>query len=302
MQWPIFDIFFTGPVREHLVRAIDEALEEDGPDLTSNAVFSPSSALRATITAKEGTLVAGLPIARLVLEATASLEAGEWTADCFVKDGDAVAPGTRVCEISGSARVILRAERVILNFLCHMSGIANLTARYVEALGNTGVKLLDTRKTLPGLRYPEKYAVLVGGGHNHRKNLGEILMLKDNHVDASGGITGAVARLRAAYAPCPPIEVECRTLDEVREAVYANVERIMLDNMPTDMMCEALGLIPDQQEVEISGGVSLDSIGRVAEDICRQSSRKPDFISVGRLTHSAPYADFSMRIWKDDTL
>ena len=189
-----------------------------------------------------------------------------------------------------------RAERVILNVVSHLCGIATLTRRYVQALEGTGVRLLDTRKTMPGLRYPDKYAVLCGGGHNHRRNLAEMLMLKDNHIDAAGSITGAVQALRARYNPCPPIEVECRNCDEVREAVACKVERIMLDNMSPDRLPEALELVPSSIETEVSGGVSLDTIRDYAMASPR---RKPDFISVGRITHSAVTADLSMRIAKE---
>lgn len=146
---------------------------------------------------------------------------------------------------------------------------------------------------MPGLRYPDKYAVLCGGGHNHRRNLAEMLMLKDNHIDAAGSMTKAVELLRGRYNPCPPIEVECRNLDEISEAVACRVDRIMLDNMTPDMLPEALEMIPSFIETEISGGVSLDTIRAYATV---STVRKPDFISVGRITHSAVTADLSMRI------
>lgn len=288
-----FDQFFQGPALDFLHRAIRSALDEDGPDLTADAVFSPKAPMRAQIVAKEPTLVAGLPIARLVLEETSRRAPGLWSLTCAARDGDAVSPGTEVCRLEGSVRILLRAERIILNFLTHMSGIANLTQRYVQALEGTGVRLLDTRKTLPGLRYPEKYAVRVGGGCNHRLNLYEMLMLKDNHIDAAGGVRAAVAALAGAYDPMPPVEVECRTLAEVREAVQCKVSRIMLDNMDADLEAASLECIPQGIEVEISGNVTLETIRARA---CPASKRKPDFISVGRLTHSAPSADFSMRI------
>ncbi len=294
MTAPSFDDFFQGEARKHLLRAIDAALLEDGPDLTSNAVFSAGDTLHAVIVAKEETLLAGLPALPLALERAAALEPGEYYAETAAKEGDLLPRGAEVARIRGSARIILRAERVILNFITHLSGIANQTRAYVNALEGTGVQLLDTRKTLPGLRYPEKYAVLVGGGRNHRKNLAELLMLKDNHIDAAGGITDAVARLRAAYSPCPPVEVECRTLAEVAEAAACNVERIMLDNMGPDELPEALALIPAHVEAEISGGVTLESIRSLA---LRYAGREKAYISVGRITHSAPAADFSMRIF-----
>lgn len=297
MRRTAFTDFFSSMAHRHLIRAIKDALQEDGPDLTTNAVFSREDTLSAVIVAKQETLVAGIHILPLVLEETAAMEPGEWTASCKAEDGQLLSPGDVAATMEGSARVLLRAERVMLNFLTHLSGIANLTRLYADALEGTGVKLLDTRKTLPGLRYPEKYAVLVGGGCNHRKNLGEMLMLKDNHIDAAGGIARAVQCLREAYNPTPPIEVECRTLEEVREAVDTNVTRIMLDNMGPKVMQEALTMVPPSIEVEVSGGVTLESIRELA---CVSDVRRPDFISVGRLTHSAPVADFSMRIWKKD--
>ncbi len=289
-----FETFFAGDARRYLLRAIDLALEEDGPDLTSRALFRDEQ-LSAAIVAKEPCVLAGLPVARLVLERTAALEAvpeaatGPWRMTREAAEGARLAVGETVCLLEGPALLLLKAERVILNFICHMSGVATHTARWIAALEGSRTRLLDTRKTLPGLRYPEKYAVLVGGGLNHRKNLAELCMLKDNHIDRAGGLAPAVAALRATYAPCPPIEAECRDLDEVREAVAAAVERIMLDNMDPATMREALAMIPDAIETEISGGVSLErlpALGRLGAD----------FISVGRLTHSAPYADLSMRL------
>lgn len=291
-----FDNFFTGVARKRLLRVIKDSLAEDGPDLTSNAVFSAKDKLQAEVVAKEDTLLAGLPVIPLVLEETAALEPGEWSLEAHAEEGAVVRTGVSIASLFGSARVLLRAERVILNIICHLSGIANLVRAYASPLAGTGARLLDTRKTLPGLRYPEKYAVLVGGGHNHRKSLGDMLMLKDNHIDAAGGVRRAVELLRAAHADIP-IEVECRTLAEVEEAAAAGVSRIMLDNMGHVMMERALELVPKSTEVEISGGVTLENIGTLAR---LGKKRKADYISVGRLTHSAPAADFSMRIASPD--
>lgn len=297
MQRATFDKFFAESAGRHLVRAVRDALTEDGPDLTSRAVFAQDDRMTARVVAKEESVLAGVYIAAMVLEECAALEPGEWYCRRLADDGERVAAGRIVLEIDGSARIILRSERVILNFITHLSGIATLVSRYADALRGTGVRLLDTRKTLPGLRYPEKYAVLMGGGCNHRKNLSEMLMLKDTHIDASGGITRAVERLRETYAEIPPIEVECRTLDEVREAVACKVERVMLDNMlesgEETLMRQALALVPQEIEVEVSGGVTLENIGVIA---ALGGARKPDYISVGRLTHSAPAADYSMRV------
>lgn len=296
----LFTSFFSGEAQSFLQQAIAASLSEDGPDITTLAIFDDLRTISAEITAKEHAVLAGLPIAPLVLEMTEEtmntppLTAWEWKP--LAEEGAAVAPGTVVGELYGPARLILRAERVILNFLTHLSGIATLTAQYVHKLEGTGVTLLDTRKTLPGLRYPEKYAVLVGGGRNHRLNLGELILLKDNHIDAAGSITLAVEKLRAGHLPCPPIEVECRTRAEVEEAVACNVDRIMLDNMDIPTLGEVLPLVPEKIQTEISGGINLKNIREYA---LASTARRADFISVGRITHSAPSADFSMRFSKD---
>lgn len=287
MHTTTFHDFFQGPALEFLERAVRAALDEDGADLTSLAVFGTQSPARAEIVAKQDAVVAGLPIGPLVLDAvTPGAGAGM---RLLAADGRTVRPGQVVAEIHGPASTLLRAERVVLNFLTHLSGIATLTRTYADALRGTRTTLLDTRKTLPGLRHVEKYAVLMGGGKNHRLSLSDMLMLKDNHIDQAGGIAPAVARLRAAYSPCPPIEVECRTLAEVREAAGLGVARIMLDNMAPEALAEALALVPPGIETEVSGGVSLATLAAIAQ-------AGPDFVSVGRLTHSAPAADFSMRI------
>ena len=282
----MFFQFFRDERLDMLHRLVDLALEEDGRDLTSEALFPPASVLHASIVAKEDTLVAGLPLIAVVLERMGCAEAG---ITLLAADGDAVTFGNEVARIHGPAPILLKAERVIMNFICHLSGVANATRRFVQAVEGTGVRVLDTRKTTPGQRYLEKYAVRMGGGHNHRANLEEMLMLKDNHIDQAGSITEAVTRVRAAYAPCPPLEVECRTLADVREAVALAPERIMLDNMPPETAAQALKLIPPQIESEISGNVTLETIGRLAE-------LRPTCISAGALTHSAPVADFSMRL------
>lgn len=277
----------------HLLSILELSLAEDGPDLTTEGVFGPGDRLQAIIVAKEQTIIAGLPVIPLVMDLCAAHpEELSYTWQSLAKEGEEVAKGSIVARISGPARQVLRAERVILNFVSHLCGIANLTRRYAEKLEGTGVRLLDTRKTMPGLRYPDKYAVLCGGGHNHRRNLAEMLMLKDNHIDAAGSITRAVARLRETYSPCPPIEVECRTLDHVREAVAAGADRIMMDNMGAPLLGQALELVPAHIEAEVSGGVTLETIRGIA----LTGPRHPDFISVGRLTHSAVAADFSMTL------
>ncbi|GAB6035548.1 carboxylating nicotinate-nucleotide diphosphorylase [Fundidesulfovibrio butyratiphilus] len=284
-----FTSFFQGPALDFLLRAVDLALDEDGPDLTSGAVFGETDRLLARIVAKQDTLVAGLPMVGVVLERMGVQ--GDCAIEYLAEEGGRIPDGTVAARFAGPAVALLKAERVILNFLCHMSGVANLTATYVQALKGSRTRLLDTRKTLPGMRYPEKYAVLVGGGTNHRRNLSELLMLKDNHIDQAGGVPQAVAALRRAFAgrTMPPLEIECRDLDEVAQAVELAPKRIMLDNMTPQTMTEALRLIPESIETEVSGGVGLERLGEIA-------TLGADFVSVGRVTHSAPYADFSMQL------
>ena len=291
MQQNLFERFFTGPAREFLLRGLDLALAEDGRDLSSLAVFSPDDRARAVIVAKQDAVLAGGPLIELILErcpGTGGREVGLPFAD-----GRLVAPGTVVAEISAPTLALLKAERVILNYITHLSGIASLTRRYVLAMGETQTRLLDTRKTLPGLRYPEKYAVLAGGGVNHRLSLEDMLMFKDTHIDRAGGIAKAVQALRqgsnADTLGIIPLEIECRDPAEVEQAVALRPGRIMLDNMDADGIRKALAVIPHGIETEISGGVTLENIGALAR-------LGADFISVGRITHSAPAADFSMRI------
>jgi nicotinate-nucleotide pyrophosphorylase (carboxylating) len=279
--------FFSSGGQALLARSIDLALDEDGPDPAAQAVFAPDTRLDARIRSKQAGMVVGLPVIGAVFKRLGA----EFAWRPLVREGASVPAMTEVAAVSAPAADLLRAERVILNYISRLSGIANLTARYVRELRGTGVRLLDTRKTTPGLRLPEKYAVQAGGGVNHRKNLAEMLMLKDNHIDAAGSIARAVALLRARYAPCPPIEVECRTLDHVREAVEAGVSRIMMDNMAPGLLEQALALVPRRIETEVSGGVTLENIRRLA-----LIKPRPDFVSVGRLTHSAAAADFSMTL------
>jgi nicotinate-nucleotide pyrophosphorylase (carboxylating) len=282
----MFSLFFDDHRRTLLHRLVDLALEEDGRDLTSEALFPPTSLLHASITAKEETLVAGLPLIDMILERAGYPEP---CVTLLAADGEEVKAGREVARMEGPAPILLKAERVIMNFICHLSGVANMTRRFVRAVEGTGVRVLDTRKTTPGQRYLEKYAVRLGGGHNHRLNLEEMLMLKDNHIDQAGSITAAVGALRKRYAVCPPLEIECRTLSDVREAVSLFPERVMLDNMSLDTAAKALSLIPSHIESEISGNVTLATIRALAE-------LRPTYISTGAITHSAPVADFSMRL------
>lgn len=219
-----------------------------------------------------------------------------YTWQSLAKEGEEVAKGSIVARISGPARQVLRAERVILNFVSHLCGIANLTRRYAEKLEGTASACLIRARPCRACAIPTNTPYCAAGGHNHRRNLAEMLMLKDNHIDAAGSMTKAVELLRGVTPLAPPIEVECRNHDEISEAVACRVDRIMLDNMTPDMLPEALEMIPSSIETEISGGVSLDTIRAYATV---STVRKPDFISVGRITHSAVTADLSMRIAKE---
>lgn len=282
----LFRRFFTGRAREFLLRGIDLALQEDGEDLTSRGLFAAEDEMEADLVAKEDTIVAGLPLLEIITYRfsgkmdVAVLE--------MVAEGGPAQKGECICRLRGSARTILKTERVMVNYIAHLSGIADLTHHFLSRIHGSGTRLLDTRKTLPGLRYPEKYAVRVGGGCNHRLDLAQMLMLKDNHIDRAGGIAPAVARLRDAYSPCPPLVVECRTLGEVEEAVFCGVDRVLLDNMDPETISLALQMIPASVESEISGGVNLDSL----QELARLGA---DYISSGALTDSAPFKDLSLR-------
>ena len=283
-----FNDFFQAEAKMFLLATIRIALSEDGPDLTSMGLFEQEDIATAQIIAKEDTVISGLPLIELILEFAD--QENKCQVHLNVDEGEKISKGTLIAAIQGPAGLLLKAERVILNFISHMSGIATETRKYVDALDHSETILLDTRKTLPGLRYPEKYAVLCGGAKNHRLNLVEMLMLKDNHIDRAGSITSAVEKLRAKYdQECPPIEVECRTQEEVDEAVACKVERIMLDNMTFDEAKAAIATIPDEIETEISGNVTLETIAALAE-------AGPDYISVGRITHSTKCSDMSMQI------
>ena len=283
----LFTAFFSGAARSMLLRAVDLAFDEDGRDLTSEALFAPDATLHASIRVKQNGIIAGLPLIPLLLErcAVSDIPAVVFHA-C---DGEEVHPGRLLAEMHGPTLCLLKAERVLLNFLGRLSGIATMTRIFADNAARRGLTLIDTRKTAPGLRYPDKYAVRIGGGKNHRLNLEQMLMLKDNHIDAAGSITKAVTALRRAYAPCPPIEVECRTEEDVREAVLAGADRIMLDNMDADRMAEAAELVPLSVELELSGGIDIHSLSHL-------HLNRPAFVSAGRITHSAPSLDIHMTI------
>ncbi len=267
---------------------IKTALSEDINyiDSTTDLLINEESRSDAYFMSKADGVVCGIEIAARVFE----MLDPDIEFEILKKDGEKVAKGDIIANISGKTRAMLKAERTALNILQHMSGIATYTNKCVELVKGTNASITDTRKTLPGLRALQKYAVTVGGGRNHRFNLTDAAMLKDNHIDAYGGITAAVTELRKKAGHMLQIEVETRNLDEVREALAVGVNVIMLDNMSPDVMREACGIIAGKAKTEASGNVTLENIREVAET-------GVDIISLGALTHSVKAFDISMK-WK----
>lgn len=270
---------------DEIDRVVENGLREDiaGGDVTTDVLFDAGQMGRGVFRAKQGGVIAGLPIAERVFAQFDSSVRFE----SRVSDGDSAKAGTVIAEASGLVRSLLTGERLALNLLQRMSGIATLSRKYVDAIAGLPVTILDTRKTAPGLRYLDKYAVRCGGATNHRLNLNELAMVKDNHLKAAGGITKAVAKLRAGANI--RIEVECANLDQVREALAAGADIIMLDNMDVATMREAVKLIAKRAQVEASGNISLENVRAVAET-------GVDFISIGKLTHSVAALDISMKL------
>jgi len=264
---------------------IASALAEDihTGDITTTALLSVSKQITGFLKAKEDLVVSGLDVAGRVF---AMLDSSAVFTP-LVKDGERVQSGTVIARMTGDAALLLQGERVALNLLQRMSGVATLTARYVREVAGTKARIVDTRKTTPGLRVLEKYSVRVGGGINHRTGLYDGVLIKENHIVAAGGITEAVRRARAYIPHTLKIEIETENLEEVREAVAAGADIIMLDNMDTGTMRTAVEFIAGRALVEASGGVNLGSVRAIAET-------GVDIISVGALTHSAPSMDISM--------
>jgi nicotinate-nucleotide pyrophosphorylase (carboxylating) len=263
---------------------IKRAFEEDigTGDVTTNTIVPENASLCGRIVAKQDGVVAGLDVAKEVFFALSE----NVTFVAHVQDGSRVSRGTVLADIDGSARALLTGERTALNFLGRMSGIATLTRKFVDAVGSTKAVILDTRKTAPGLRATDKLAVRLGGGQNHRTGLFDMVLIKDNHIDFAGSITAAVERVRASGTKLE-IEVETRSLDNVREALALGVERILLDNMSLEMMREAVGLSAGRAKLEASGNVTLANVLEVA-------GTGVDYISVGALTHSPAVFDASL--------
>jgi nicotinate-nucleotide pyrophosphorylase (carboxylating) len=253
-------------------------------DVTTRATVPAGTRARGLIAAKQDGVLSG------VEPAVAVFRAVDDTVDVqrLAADGDRVSPGTPVLDVSGSAHAILEAERTALNLLQRLSGVATMTARYVDAVAGTGARILDTRKTTPGLRLLEKQAVLHGGGHNHRIGLYDMVLIKDNHIAAAGGITAAIDAARK-HAPDLPLECEVTNLEELKEALEAGAPRVLLDNMSPGELREAVAFVNGRAETEASGGVNLETVREIAQT-------GVTYVSVGALTHSAPSLDLNLTL------
>lgn len=278
-----------------LRRSVAEDVDPDGTwtpgeyppaqnDVTSTATIEEGAQLEGRLVAKEDGVIAGFPLAQALF----ALVDERLELRPNVDDGDAVEAGQTVATMAGPGRALLTAERPALNLLGRLSGIATLTRRYVDAVAHTDAAILDTRKTLPGARRPNKYAVRKGGGTNHRLGLFDMVLVKDNHIDGAGGITAAVRRVREEHGDRYPIEVEVKTIDELDEALAASPDFILLDNMDPPTLRRAVDRTDGRVPLEASGNVTLDTVAAVAET-------GVDRISVGALTHSASTLDLSIR-------
>ncbi len=254
-------------------------------DITTDYLIPEDQENEAKFLAKADGVLCGIEVALRVF----TLIQPDFQYEVFIHDGEEVKKGDIIAKIKGKTRTILKGERTALNLLQHMSGISSMTNRIVKIVEGTNASIADTRKTLPGMRPLQKYAVTVGGGKNHRFNLSDAAMLKDNHIDAGGGITNAVTKLRTKLGHMAKVELEVRTLDELREALSVDVDVIMLDNMDNDTMREAVKIADGKALLEASGGITEETIRDVAET-------GVDIISIGALTHSVKAFDISLKI------
>ncbi len=277
-------------LRFQVMETIARALAEDvgSGDITSESTIPPDLRLKGDLVAKQVGVIAGLEVAALVFAAVDT--AIQFTP--LVNDGDRVTRGTVVARVFGPARSILTAERTALNFLQRMSGIATDTRRFVDAVAGTRAVILDTRKTCPGLRLLDKWAVRLGGAQNHRTGLYDMVLIKDNHIAAAGGITQAVRKARERAPKGILIEVEVKSLQELDEALALGVDRIMLDNMSLDDIREAVRRVQGRVKLEVSGGVTLSTVTKIA-------ATGVDYISVGALTHSPQALDISLELYPE---
>ncbi len=275
------------PPRHEIAIAVARALQEDigTGDVTSRWTLDPELRGRGILVCKAEGVLAGLQVAQETFRQVSTAI----TLTSFKADGDHLVPGEQIATVEGPLAAILTAERTALNFLQRMSGIATATRRYVEAVAGTRATILDTRKTAPGLRLLDKWAVRLGGGKNHRLRLDDMVLIKDNHIAAAGSITAAITRVREAVGKRLPIEVEVKTWSELEEAVAMRPDRIMLDNMSPEEMRRAVAWVAGRVPLEASGGITLDDVRAVAET-------GVDYISVGALTHSAMALDISLEV------
>jgi nicotinate-nucleotide pyrophosphorylase (carboxylating) len=275
---------------QHISSHIEKALLEDiaSGDITTNALIPEAMESTATMVAKANGIIAGLEIAEKVFR----ILSPDIIWKPIVKDGDKVKNGDLLVEMSGPFRALLTGERLALNYLQRMSGIATMTGLFVAQVADYGTKILDTRKTVPGLRVLDKYAVKTGGGKNHRIGLYDMVLIKDNHIKVAGGITKAVEQIRRLVPAGTKIEIETTTIAEVEEALEMKADIIMLDNMSTGMMKSCVELIDHRAKVEASGNMNLDRVREVA-------ATGVDYISIGALTHSVTAFDISMNIKTD---
>jgi len=268
-------------VEDFVRRVLAEDLGAGG-DVTSNATIAADARFSASINCREAIIVAGIEIAAAFFRALDP----EVRVDPLVSDGDPALAGAVLMRLKGNARAMLAAERSALNTLQHLSGIATLTRRYVDAIAGTGAKVLDTRKTVPGLRVLDKYAARMGGAENHRMRLDDGILIKDNHVALCGGVAQAVRAAKAAGARLA-VQVEVDRIDQIGPALDAGADRLLLDNMDLDTLRQAVALVAGQVPLEASGGVNVDTIRAIAET-------GVDYVSVGRITQSAPAVDIGL--------
>jgi len=271
---------------EEIKSIIQLALKEDigTGDITTSAIFKGDEVSEAVITAKEEGIICGGPVVEYIYK----LVDPSLDVKCLKGDGEKISAGDDAVIIHGLTKSILSGERVALNFLGHMSGVATISGKLSSLLEGTSIKLLDTRKTLPGFRILDKYAVRAGGAHNHRTGLYDMVLIKDNHINAAGSITGAVKQVKDAYGAKYRIEVETMNLEEVNEALDTDVDIIMLDNMDKETMREAIDNINGKSEVEASGNMNEERIREIRD-------LRLDYISIGAITHSVKSLDLSMR-------
>lgn len=282
-------------ITDHIKKLVDLALQEDlgeQGDITTKSTVSEKKTITAHLVSREGGIVAGVDLAEYVFSNFDS----SLNIETYIKDGKSVSENEKILTVAGNAQSILQAERTALNFLTHLSGIATQTASYVQAISHTDAQILDTRKTLPGWRALQKHAVKAGGGQNHRMGLYDMVLIKDNHIAAAGGVKNALERVKAsdnrikAKTPEVKVEIEVDTLEQLQEVLDSGgVDIVMLDNMPAEDLKTAVEMAKDTIKTEASGGITLESIVKIAES-------GVDYISVGALTHSIKALDIGLDI------